>query len=122
MPLEIVTISCLSDNYAFLAHDAITGATAVVDVPEAAPIEAALKARGWSLTDILITHHHDDHIQGVDALRAATGARVVGAAADAHRLPALDVALLASIPRGRCAHRHGDRRQQRIGTFPAHAA
>ena len=93
MPLEIVTISCLSDNYAFLAHDAITGATAVVDVPEAAPIEAALKARGWSLTDILITHHHDDHIQGVDALRAATGARVVGAAADAHRLPDLDVAL-----------------------------
>ncbi len=93
MPLEIVTIPCLSDNYAFLAHDAATGATAVVDVPEIGPVRAALAERGWSLTDILITHHHDDHITGVDALRAETGARVVGASADAHRLPALDVAV-----------------------------
>ncbi len=90
---EIVTIPCLKDNYAFLLHDPATGATAVVDVPEAPPIEAALAERGWTLSDILITHHHWDHVDGVDALRAATGARVWGAAADAHRLPALDHAL-----------------------------
>lgn len=93
MPLEIVTIPCRADNYAFLLHDATSGATAVVDVPDAAPIRAALSARGWRLTDILITHHHYDHIDGVDELRAAFGARVVGAAADAHRLPALDLAV-----------------------------
>jgi hydroxyacylglutathione hydrolase len=93
MPLEIVTIPCLSDNYTFLAHDPDTGATAVIDVPEVAPIRAALDDRGWTLSDILITHHHDDHIQGVDALRAATGARVTGAEADRHRLPKLDVAV-----------------------------
>lgn len=93
MPLELVTIPCLSDNYAYLLHDAETGQTAVIDVPETGPILAALEAHQWRLTDILITHHHDDHIQGVDALRARTGARVLGAAADAHRLPRLDQTL-----------------------------
>ena len=81
MPLELVTIPCLSDNYAYLIHDPETGATAVVDVPDAAPILAALGERGWALTDIWLTHHHSDHIQGVADLRAATGARVTGAAA-----------------------------------------
>ncbi|MFD0978790.1 hydroxyacylglutathione hydrolase [Tropicimonas aquimaris] len=93
MPLEIVTVPCRADNYAYLLHDAETGATAVVDVPDAAPIRAALAERGWSLTDILITHHHNDHIDGVAELKAETGARVVGAAADAHRLPPLDLAV-----------------------------
>ncbi|WP_127903124.1 hydroxyacylglutathione hydrolase [Solirhodobacter olei] len=93
MPLTIVTVPCLKDNYAFLLHDAATGAVAVVDVPEVGPIAAELKARGWSLSDILITHHHDDHIQGVAELVAATGAKVTGAAADAHRLPPLDRAV-----------------------------
>ena len=95
MPLELVTIPCLTDNYAYLIHDVETGQTAVVDVPDAAPILAALKSRSWTLSDILITHHHADHIQGVEALRAATGAMVLGAAADAHRLPKLDLALTA---------------------------
>jgi hydroxyacylglutathione hydrolase len=90
MPLQIATVLCLSDNYAYLAHDAATGATAVIDVPEAAPILNALASRQWHASHILITHHHDDHIQGVKVLAAATGARVIGAAADAHRLPALD--------------------------------
>lgn len=90
MPLEIVTIPCLKDNYAFLANDAATGATAVIDVPEAAPILNALAAQRWKASHILITHHHDDHIAGLKALAAATGARVIGAAADAHRLPRLD--------------------------------
>ncbi|MEV8466175.1 hydroxyacylglutathione hydrolase [Fluviibacterium sp. DFM31] len=93
MPLELVTVPCLSDNYAYILHDADSGDTAVADVPDAAPIEAALKNLGWSLSHILVTHHHNDHIGGVEALRAATGARVVGAAADASRLPRLDIAV-----------------------------
>lgn len=93
MPLEIVTVPCLKDNYAFLGHDLATGATMVVDVPEAAPILTALQERGWKLSHILITHHHGDHIDGVRALAGATGARVIGAAADAHRLPPLDEAV-----------------------------
>ena len=93
MPLDLVTIPCLSDNYAFLIHDAASGETAVIDVPDAAPILNALRQRGWALSQILLTHHHADHIQGVAELRAATGARVAGNAADAHRLPPLDLAL-----------------------------
>lgn len=93
MPLELVTIPCRTDNYAYLVHDGETGATAVVDVPEAGPVLQALQARGWGLAQIWITHHHGDHIDGIPELRAATGAVVVGAAADAHRLPPLDVAL-----------------------------
>ncbi|AHM04303.1 Hydroxyacylglutathione hydrolase [Roseibacterium elongatum DSM 19469] len=90
---EIVTVPCLQDNYAFLLHDNDTGATALIDAPEADPIHTALEARGWTLTDILITHHHWDHVDAVTDLRTTTGARVWGARADAARLPPLDHAL-----------------------------
>jgi hydroxyacylglutathione hydrolase len=93
MPLELVTIPCRTDNYAYLVHDPESHETACVDVPDAPPILAALAERGWKLTHIFLTHHHDDHISGVPELRAATGAKVIGAAADAHRLPPLDVAV-----------------------------
>lgn len=90
MAVEIVTVPCLFDNYAFLIRDAATGATALVDAPEAGPIEAALEVRGWGLSEIWITHHHGDHTDGVAALRAKYGAEVVGNTADRARLPALD--------------------------------
>ena len=93
MPLELVTIPCLTDNYAYLLHDAASGHTTLVDVPEATPILNPLAARGWRLDQILLTHHHSDHIQGVPDLVAATGAAVLGAHADAHRLPPLTRAL-----------------------------
>ena len=93
MPLEIVTIPCLKDNYAFLLHSDDSGETAVVDVPEATPILAALKDRGWQLSEIWITHHHWDHVDGVAELKEATGAKVIGAEADAERLPPLNHAL-----------------------------
>jgi hydroxyacylglutathione hydrolase len=94
MALDLVTIPCLKDNYAYLLHDAASGDTALVDAPEAAPILDALAARGWKLGQIFITHHHSDHIDGVAETVAATGARVLGARADAHRLPELDRALV----------------------------
>ena len=93
MTLELITIPCRTDNYAFLLHNADTGQTALIDAPEVPAIQAALDARGWGLTDLLITHHHDDHIAGVDALRELYNPRVIGAAADAHRLPRLDLAV-----------------------------
>jgi hydroxyacylglutathione hydrolase len=93
MPLEIVTVPCLSDNYAYLLRDGATGSVGLVDAPEEAPIEAALKARGWKLDLILITHHHGDHIEGVEALRRAHGAKVAGFGPDRKRLPPLDIAL-----------------------------
>jgi len=94
MPLEIVTIPCLSDNYAFLAHDGKSGDTAVIDIPEAAPILQTLKEKGWTLTHVLITHHHWDHVGGLNEVLAAfPEARVHGAKADYGRLPPLHVPL-----------------------------
>jgi hydroxyacylglutathione hydrolase len=73
-------------------HDPDTGSTALVDAPDADAIEAELDSRDWRLDEILLTHHHDDHIDGVAALRELyPGVRVTGAAADAHRLPPLDL-------------------------------
>ncbi len=91
MTLEIVVVPCRTDNYAFLCREPESGRIAVVDAPEAAPILAAADSRGWRIDQILLTHHHLDHVEGVAEIRAATGARVVGAAADAHRLPPLDL-------------------------------
>ena len=93
MTLEIVTVPCLSDNYAYLIRDSGAGATAVVDAPEAGPIAAALASRGWNLDKILITHHHLDHIGGVATLKKDYRAKIVGAASDSSRLPPLDEAV-----------------------------
>lgn len=90
MSLELVTIPCRSDNYAFLLVSPDGATAALVDAPEADPIEKVLTARGLVLTDILLTHHHADHVDGVEAL-ATPDTRIIGAAKDAHRLPALDL-------------------------------
>ncbi|MCE8520311.1 hydroxyacylglutathione hydrolase [Ruegeria pomeroyi] len=93
MPHEIVTVPCLDDNYAYLVHDAESGKTALVDAPEAAPIQAELDRRGWSLDQVWLTHHHWDHVDGLEALRTRYTPTVIGAEADTHRLPPLDLAL-----------------------------
>ncbi len=93
MTLDVTVIPCLSDNYAYLLHEPEADVYALVDAPEAAPIRKAVDAAGGRLDLILITHHHPDHIQGVPELVEAYGARTVGAAADAKRLPKLDIAL-----------------------------
>lgn len=93
MALQIVTLPARADNYFFLVRDDAAGRTALVDAPEAEPVLAALAERGWGLDEIWLTHHHGDHVEGVEAVRAETGAAVIGAAADAHRLPKLDRAL-----------------------------
>ena len=91
MTISIHQYLCLNDNYGALVHDSATGATACVDVPAAAPTLAALAEQGWNLTDILITHHHADHIQGVPDLKAKfPNAKIWGPAKDAARIPFLD--------------------------------
>lgn len=91
MPLELVPVRCLTDNYAWLLHG--NGQTALIDAPEAAPILHELAARGWGLDQIALTHHHDDHIQAVPELVARTGAHVLGNAQDTARLPPLDLSV-----------------------------
>lgn len=90
MSAETHLFVCLKDNYGVLLHDTATGATAAIDAPEAAPVEAALAHTGWRLSDILVTHHHADHTQGIGALKQHHGCRVVGPAAEAKRIAFLD--------------------------------
>ena len=90
MPAEIRLFLCRSDNYGVLLHDPESGATAAIDAPEAGPIEAALKAAGWNLTDILVTHHHADHTDGIKALKEKFKCRVVAPTAEADTIPAVD--------------------------------
>ncbi|MCK1361262.1 hydroxyacylglutathione hydrolase [Bradyrhizobium sp. 199] len=77
MAAEIRTFTCLNDNFGYLIHDVETKATASVDAPEAGPIVKALEHEGWQLTDILITHHHGDHVGGVAELKRKYNCRVV---------------------------------------------
>ncbi|CCG42994.1 hydroxyacylglutathione hydrolase [Magnetospirillum molischianum] len=87
--VEIVPV--LTDNYVYLLHEPISGATAAVDPAVADPVLERLAARGWSLSHVLITHHHGDHIGGVPDLVRQTGCAVVGAGRDAARLPPLTI-------------------------------
>jgi hydroxyacylglutathione hydrolase len=89
--LEVVRVPALTDNYLWLVREPQSGAVAVVDPAEAAPIERALAERNWRLTHILNTHHHGDHVGGNLALKAATGCIIVGPRADRARIPGIDV-------------------------------
>lgn len=93
MPLSAQALPILSDNYAWLLRDEASGAVAIVDPADADACIDAIDGGEGRLDLILITHHHDDHIAGVDAVRARFGCPVVGAAADRHRLPRLDQAV-----------------------------
>lgn len=67
-----------SDNYGVLLHDSDSGQTACIDAGDADAALQALDAKGWSLTHLLITHHHGDHTAGLSAIKAKTGCHVIG--------------------------------------------
>ncbi|WP_295476906.1 hydroxyacylglutathione hydrolase [uncultured Pseudomonas sp.] len=90
--IQIHALPAFSDNYIWLLQDLSTRHCAVVDPGDSAPVLAWLQDNpDWQLTDILITHHHNDHVGGVVAIKQATGARVLGPASES--IPARDVAL-----------------------------
>ncbi|MGB0844100.1 MAG: hydroxyacylglutathione hydrolase [Alphaproteobacteria bacterium] len=82
MALEIVLLPVLSDNYMYLLHDKATRETACVDPADAELAHSAAMQRGWAISKILVTHKHDDHTAGVEALKKITGASVFGPAAE----------------------------------------
>lgn len=90
MPLEIVRIPVLSDNYVWLVHEPASGETMAVDPAVAEPVLAEAQQRGWQITQIWNTHWHPDHTGGNAAIREATGCTITGPAAEAERIPTLD--------------------------------
>lgn len=91
--LEILQVPTLRDNYSYLLHDTETKTTAVVDPGEADPVIAAAEERGWTISKILLTHHHDDHIAGMHEICANSPCCVVAALADDHRIPDVNEAV-----------------------------
>ena len=90
MALEVARIPVLSDNYVWLLHDPDSGETAVIDPAVADPVLAEAARRHWQITQIWNTHWHPDHIGGNQGIRAATGCRITGPAAEAARIPNMD--------------------------------
>lgn len=88
--LEIRQFACLSDNYGYLVHDPQSGETATIDTPDPEMILSEAKAAGWTITQVWNTHHHWDHAGGNEAIKAATGARIVGPSYDVDRIPGID--------------------------------
>ena len=89
--LDIHQIPVWDDNYVYLAHDPEIGATGVVDPAEAEPVLEAAAAKGWTITHILNTHHHPDHVGGNLEIKAATGCTIVGPRADRDRIPGIEI-------------------------------
>jgi hydroxyacylglutathione hydrolase len=91
MALEIVRIPVLSDNYVWLVHEPESGETMVIDPAVAPPVLAEADSRGWKITQIWNTHWHPDHTGGNAEIKEATGCTITGPAAEAARIPTLDV-------------------------------
>jgi hydroxyacylglutathione hydrolase len=96
LPLIIDIFMCRTDNYGYLVHDVESRRTAAIDAPDAKAIKTALEKREWALTDIFLTHHHTDHVEGVPALKREFGVRVTGPKAEAEKILGLDVMVSAS--------------------------
>jgi hydroxyacylglutathione hydrolase len=76
--MNLAALPAFSDNYIWMLHDGVNAF--VVDPGDAAPVHAALDERGLALAAILVTHHHADHVGGVDALRSRLQGPVYGPA------------------------------------------
>ena len=81
MALTVTTIEAFSDNYIWLIHDTENPArVAVVDPGDAAPVIRTLDEQGLELIAVLITHHHPDHVGGIEQLLAHHEVPVFGPA------------------------------------------
>ena len=88
--MNLLALPAFADNYLWLLHDAHEAV--VVDPGQAEPVLQALQERGLRLQAILVTHHHGDHVGGVETLRQATGATVYGPAREAIAAPFVPLA------------------------------
>ena len=92
MSVTAQAVPMFTDNYAWLLRCS-DGAVGIADPAEPAAVIRAVDAAGGRLDTIFLTHHHADHVAGTDEIRARYDAKVIGAKADAHRLPRLDLAV-----------------------------
>lgn len=92
--MKLMPLPALADNYIWMLHNGTQAL--VIDPGDAQPVLESLQRERVQLQAIVVTHHHNDHIAGVDILRRATGARVLGSSTstglvDGQRLELLGV-------------------------------
>jgi hydroxyacylglutathione hydrolase len=90
MTIEVRQFLCRSDNFGALVHCTETGATAAIDAPDGEAVAREVEASGWGLTDILVTHKHADHTDGIPLLVERYGAKVTAPKAEASAIPNVD--------------------------------
>jgi len=90
--LEIELFRCRSDNFGVLLHEPDSGRTASIDAPEEQPILDALARRGWTLTNIFTTHHHQDHVEANLALKTRFDVEITGPKNEADKIPGIGFA------------------------------
>lgn len=90
MPLEVHQFPCLSDNYGFLLHDPDSEETTCIDTPDADAYLREAGRKGWQITQIWNTHWHPDHAGGNEAIKAATGCKVIAPAVEEAKIAGID--------------------------------
>ena len=87
--MRVVPVPVLSDNYSYLVIDEGDSVAAVVDCVEVDPMLKAAEKEGVTITSVLSTHHHYDHVGGNEEIAKRLSVRVYGNADDQDRIPAL---------------------------------
>ncbi len=90
--MKVVPVPQLADNYAYLVIDPARAVAGVVDVAEAGPVLEAARRHDVTLTAILSTHHHFDHVAGNESLLDELpkgSVEVYGYSGDAERIPGI---------------------------------
>ena len=86
--MKVITVPCLHDNYAYIIRNSKSAEAAVVDPSEAWPVMRELDKHGLRLTTVFCTHHHSDHIGGIDdLLDVYDNLRIIGFGKDQQRIP-----------------------------------
>ena len=90
--MKIEVIPCLNDNYSYLIYEEETNTVSIVDPSEFSPCEKIIK-NYKKLDNILITHHHADHVGGNLKLKEKYNSKIFGCQKDKSRIPGIDILL-----------------------------
>jgi hydroxyacylglutathione hydrolase len=93
MGLQVEQFMCRTDNFGILIRDEATGTVGLIDAPEEGPILEAIERTGWTPSVLLVTHHHPDHVEANQALKARFKLKIVGPKAEAAKIPGIDEAV-----------------------------
>lgn len=88
--LEIIQIPALEDNYIYIVGDSERNECIVIDPTVAKPVLKQIRQRGWNLTAVYNTHHHEDHVEGNELLRKETGCLIIASEIDARKIAHVD--------------------------------